>query len=325
MPIGRKEKHKRKEERIQESSSHKKSTLCPGTNDIMPLKPHMSQKSFLNGHEFALSQGLNADNKWQENANVRDADFAPAFISSEKTILSDNGIEPAHCGENGLLAAHVSQKSQPSFLTPAKMKSTSLVSHCTTTGKKKRKAVGPLVKQLISIRGSIGGDYLRLNSSFQGSSKHRMDVSDPRNRAETFMDVTIMNLPHPWMNDKLVTVLGYVHTFVRHNSGKALHLNFGHSLESNSDTQFLPTHTLREENEDEKEPHFSWICFTCNTHQEHTILPKTQLRIYNPVIVPNNFANGTSCRFLSLVLCTQLYELYPKGMTDLPDVPSIVM
>lgn len=63
---------------------------------------------------------------------------------------------------------------------------------------RRKKAKGPLSRMLQNIRGSIEADWVRFGTCpYRPLSERRRDFHDPRNRANSFMDVTIVGKPLP--------------------------------------------------------------------------------------------------------------------------------
>lgn len=108
---------------------------------------------------------------------------------------------------------------------------------------RRKKKIGPLSRMLQSIRGSIEADWVRFGTyPYRPQAERKRDVNDPRNRAESFMDVTILGQPverrpgnstsatgtalnsssnanymYTYTPDKVV-IKGLIHSFVRNES-----------------------------------------------------------------------------------------------------------
>jgi hypothetical protein len=205
---------------------------------------------------------------------------------------------------------------------------------------------GPLVQQLKRIRSTIQGDIVRLasgqypfcavshhnrrHSSSSSSSKKNIviDRNDPRNRATTVIDVTILGRTiydaekrnrHHCNEDSqqhhLMTFPCYVHTTWT-------------STTTNNEPSSIPNAT------------FTNIVLTKDTIVAHNVRYGTQLRIYNAIYIPNpmpslindptNDATTNSERHYhsdphssssstcsnGYIVCTQLCE--PYAITQLP-------
>jgi hypothetical protein len=84
---------------------------------------------------------------------------------------------------------------------------------------KRRKTKGPLTKLLHITRVSLEADCARLRSGsypYRPFEMRKHDVNDPRNRADTIMDVTVLEYPAPFAASKedfMVVALGLVHEY----------------------------------------------------------------------------------------------------------------
>lgn len=175
------------------------------------------------------------------------------------------------------------------------------------TNSKKLKA-GPLMKRLRALRSAVDGDTIRFQSGmypFAQSATRRFDLSDPRNRATSIMDVSVVGEPVPWEEHERITVLGFVH----HCAKTAKSTGSDKLVESGR---------------------FAWLSFTYDTAREQNVCKGSKLRIYNTVCVPSSsriqiegFGDGTLVESRlcdQTVLCTQLCEPYPELLPQLPDV-----
>jgi len=203
---------------------------------------------------------------------------------------------------------------------------------------RKRKKVGPLMAELRSLRGSIEGDWVRFQSGtypYRDPSKRRLDVNDPRNRAEYYVDVTILSEPRSWSREgKKIVFLGYIHNKVRIKKRNEIvaHSSCSQSMRFRMPSQSIAaintgtaqaTSRTSETNDNgayqHDPPYHAWICFMRDTVREQRITQKTQLRIYNAVIVSKDCFLSSS---FPTVLCTQLCEPYPSTLPPLPEVLS---
>ncbi|CAB9518876.1 expressed unknown protein [Seminavis robusta] len=170
-----------------------------------------------------------------------------------------------------------------------------------------------LLKLLQKLRNDIQRDKTCLRSGeypFPNKISSRFDDCDPRCRASSYMDVTIVG--ETWFpshdngssgrqarSNSSMVVLGYIHSHHLYPERSAM----------TSITQ--PTSSC-----------FAWINFSGETLQEHGLLSNpagNQLRIYNAVVVPlvvdksvdsqEEMATTNVCRFN--VICSQLCEPYP--------------
>jgi len=329
------------------SKSHKKpptraQQLAAATMSSTLLRKNQTPKrensSVNNKSSTTPSFGLNAWPKWDKNAKT-EASFGPSFLSNKKrkhpatmdTVADDDSTDgdprdqssAANYLERDAIFAtprptrqtpHHSPKSggsnygaysnSPQYRTPAK--------------RRRKKAKGPLAQMLQSIRGSIEADRARFHSGtypYRPATDRRHDVNDPRNRADTFMDVTIVGNSTPFASTSKAAILGYVHSFSRNDAKiKTVRMpgrsrRFRHAASSTA----AATSTI-EKNTETKEalletPTFAWMCFTHETFMEHGIGNGTQLRIYNACTVGSDVH--------PIVVCTRLCEVYPKELPPL--------
>ena len=178
--------------------------------------------------------------------------------------------------------------------------------------KSKKLKAGPLMQRLRTLRSAVDGDCVRFQSGmypFAQSASKRYDLTDPRNRATSYMDVSIVAEPVTWNNNDRVTVLGFVHAHVKSKSlAKA----------ADVDTRGF------------RNAWFAWLSFTFDTAREQKLRQGSQLRIYNAIIVPSKESVQIDGLKISLpeedrccaqtVLCTQLCEPYPDSLPPLPSV-----
>jgi hypothetical protein len=180
---------------------------------------------------------------------------------------------------------------------------------------KKLKA-GPLMKRLRSLRSAVNGDTIRFQSGmypFAQSANKRFDLSDPRNRAASYVDVSIVGEPVPWDEHDRITALGFIHKSAKVTT-KGSTSDFAGRLIGGS--------------------RFAWISFTYETAREQNVRKGSKLRIYNTVSIPSSSTiqvRGFSVendatieqRCEHTILCTQLCETYPDSLPALPDVVAI--
>lgn len=199
-----------------------------------------------------------------------------------------------------------------------------------TPPRSSKKSQGPLLRLLHSIRRSIDADSARLQSGmfpYHSGDDTRIDVNDPRNRAETIMDLTIVgDNPKPFINDESkVVVLGYVHEYFR-NKGMIrtvqMPIRWGkiRNIAAPNNTAIHDDCESKDDKEDLglfNDPAFVWICFTRENYHELSIGSGKQLRLYNPIVLESFGSNS-----FSIVVGTRLCEARPMGLPQLPKVPS---
>lgn len=164
---------------------------------------------------------------------------------------------------------------------------------------KKSKAMlsGRLCRRLQSIRDAIRGDKIRFQSGQYPFSILSLDMNDPRNRATSVLDVTLLETSGASNREsQKVLMLGFVH----HATGGLSHLI----------------------------SQYAWLCFACDTARELMIMNGSQLRIYNAVSMelttPLSGSGPSSFSTVKwTVLATALCESYPNLLPKLADVPAI--
>jgi hypothetical protein len=167
---------------------------------------------------------------------------------------------------------------------------------------------GPLMKRLRALRSEVDGDRVRFQSGMYPFASRRFDLSDPRNRATSYMDVSLVGEPVPWSENERVTVLGFIHTNEKIKS-------------SDNEAGTIGA---------QKSACFAWLSFTFETAREQRLFQGSQLRIYNAISVPTknpiqidglgeeHFVKDRTCN--QTVVCTQLCESYPDCLPTLPSM-----
>lgn len=227
---------------------------------------------------FATIQDPIVDDSEQEKPNETAlASFAPSFVSiSSSPSPNSNSTLPS-----------------PSLQSPQMHPSLGARGR-----KSKGMFTGRLCKRLQSIRDSVRGDKIRFQSGQYPFSVVSLDMNDPRNRASSVLNVTVLE-PSGISNRE---------------SQRILMLCFVHNA-----TGSLSQLTCQ----------FSWVCFACDTARELTIEKGSRLRIYNAV--PMELSGplcaskpGTFPAVKWAILATTLCEPYPNELPQLPDVPTIL-
>jgi len=149
-----------------------------------------------------------------------------------------------------------------------------------------------------------------------------LDINDPRKRAKSYIDVTILGQYNgPWMNipeDTKITVLGYAHHRIEPNTNgtdKSQQQLHGRQRQRQEDT-----------NSNVSKGFFAWFTFTLATARRIELQRACTLRIYNAVVLPrhipmnlslplasfptgkNNDGTDRTIRCEKTVICTQLCE-----------------
>lgn len=207
---------------------------------------------------------------------------------------------------------------------------------------RRRKTKGPLTKLLHITRVSLEADCARLRSGsypYRPFEMRKHDVNDPRNRADTIMDVTVLEIPAPFAASKedfMVVALAFVHEYTENMLKIRTIRNPGRSRRV---CHVSPSSTGRSEeggivdtssDVDNKE-HLNmgvgmggrtslfqkstkaWLCFRRDTCTELGIIQGTQLRLYNPQCIPMVEPSAVSL----FVVCTRLCEIYPSDLPPL--------
>ena len=200
--------------------------------------------------------------------------FAPSFLSSSSSPAPNSGVTSP---------GFQSPQLQPSFGGRGK-KSKALFS-------------GRLCKRLQFIRDTIRGDKIRFQSGQYPFSIASLDMNDPRNRATSILDITLLETSGASNRDsQKVLMLGFVH----HATGGLSHLI----------------------------SQYAWVCFACDTARELVVVNGYQLRIYNAVSMESTTPMGGSGpsslpAVKWTILATTLCEAYPNLLPKLPDVPAV--
>jgi hypothetical protein len=212
--------------------------------------------------------------------------FAPSFCTSKLGNNNNNTVSDQI--EEATMDIDIDNGTVVPIRAPA---STTFSSKPTRKRKTTKASVGPLGKRLTVLQNTLASDSARL-SAF-GISQNAFDLNDPRRRAKSQTDVTILDVAPISEGDKL-TVLGLVHKHARKDVP--------------SDTSSTTVW----------EPRCAWISFTPVTARSINLQKGLQVRMYNAVLLPcpeiqlqgppseNGIVANTTCRHI--LLCTQLCE-----------------
>ena len=210
--------------------------------------------------------------------------FAPSFCTSK--LGNNNRVSDQI--EEVTMDLDVDDNGTVPIRAPA---STTFSSKPTRKRKTTKASVGPLGKRLAVLRNALASDSARL-SAF-GISQNAFDLNDPRRRAKSQTDVTILG-DAPVSEGGKLTFLGLVHMHVR--------------KDANPDTSTTTAW----------EPRCAWISFTPVTARSINPQKGLRVRMYNAVLLPcpeiqlqglpsaNGIVANTACRHI--LLCTQLCE-----------------
>uniref|UniRef100_A0A7S4EM70 Uncharacterized protein n=1 Tax=Pseudo-nitzschia australis TaxID=44445 RepID=A0A7S4EM70_9STRA len=246
--------------------------------------------------------------------------FAPAFVPTKNKVLVEDtdaiGDDDGDWGD-GCRVVTVDT-------TTPNSNSTSLFPSSSTTPPskwrrraKKTTATGEWVRKLVTLRNARNNDSVRLqNQAFVRERQKRihhktlLDVNDPRKRARTYTDATILGrYDGPWINlpeDTKITVLGYAHRRIRIQQPLSKSQTNNHpttNANAKAKANTTTTTTLSQN-------FFAWFTFTLATARRIELQQMCTLRIYNAVVLP--------CR---LVLPVTL-DLPPDSRSILPELVS---
>jgi hypothetical protein len=243
--------------------------------------------------------------------------FAPSFVPSLRTISPDQ-VEEAGKDMPQVFLRSSTTTALSSPPVPARRRSRGSA----------KGGGGTWTKRFATLRNSRANDSVRLQN--QAFSRHRhnhaFDLNDPRKRANSYTDVTIVGGGDctgsaSWIHaaaagvvgeqDSKIAVLAYLHRHVR----------------AGSETKHPPSFQEKEL--------FAWVSFTLATARSINLQKGIQLRLYNAVVVPSRHAvtidshataalgakGSMECRHV--VICTHLCEPYPSGLEPLPPIRGL--
>ena len=186
--------------------------------------------------------------------------FAPSFVPTKSKVVLDDAI--GDDSEDECRVTNTPTSSSFASTTPP-----------FSRRRRSKNATGEWVRRFITLRNSHSNDSVRIQNKAFARQRLMLDVSDPRKRAKTYTDVTILGqYAGPWINvpDELkVTVLGHVHR----------HVQLKHSSDTNRNH--------KENLETLCEDFHAWVTFTLATARRIELHPGCSLRIYNAIILPS--------------------------------------
>ena len=236
---------------------------------------------------------------WEKDANLRQVGFLPPFIgkstedSAHLAIQEDSALtRNESSAQQGLSPVRFNlpndYEDQGAYNVASSIAATPGRTSAQHSRRNASKA-GTLTKALREIRSASQGDCMRLKSGANSRDvtkrRRTKDVSDPRNRASTTMDVTLLGDSIHWEGGiKRATIMGYIHS----------------------------------------EPKtFAWICLDRDTLNEQKVVRGTQLRIYDPMIICSTQVTNYMPSTIPVVTCTRICEVYPKDLPPLSPLPVI--
>jgi hypothetical protein len=224
--------------------------------------------------------------------------FTPSFLSSRlptKTVSEEDQVDGNESFPDSMLTLSPRLGSPTGMYSPPSRKA----------GKGKISKVGALSKRLKMIRDGVKGDSVRFQcGQYPFSAKAAFDMNDPRNRAKSYMDVTIIGDSCPWAKDssQRLTVLAYIHTHEPTTTTQQ-----AAAVDAAFDCKKCMV----------------WLCFSFETAREQNLRIGSELRIYNAVAIPVASKSDAKDPVDFIVLCTQLCEPYPSVLPKLPEVASV--
>lgn len=317
---------------FQSSSRKRKALLAAELNKATKARTHATAR--LHKQKIKPAPMTERETFFQAPKNdkeLTDISFAPSFFSPDILPMQQQTepIEPVQNNDNLVMQSPTPQQALPWRSPPLQpQQQRSWIASPVPT--RKSKHMGPLMKRLKAIRSGMEGDAIRMQSGQYPFSVRSMDRNDPRNRATTVCNVTILGNPIAWGTDsvgehksfsaghhhaanhhRLVSALSYVHSWTRPL------VRSTSNGDSSGDDNMLG---------------FVWAVFTYDKAREQTLGKGTQLRIYNAVgmtMVPplgtdgKNSAGGVDVH--RMLLCTNLCEPYPSSsLPPLPDVSGAI-
>jgi hypothetical protein len=207
----------------------------------------------------------------------RSISFAPSFVptaKSKKDIMMDSLVEDTNDDFGDRVLFRGQNVTDRTTVTD----SVGLQSQSPQPAMKRRRtriAAGKWGKRLIAIRNARNSYAFRLqHQGFARTSS--FDINNPRKRAKSRMDVTIMgHYDGPWMNlpeEFPITVLGYVHNLIEHQDQNPD--NKGNRNEKGPKGKIV------------REGIFAWFTFKLCTARIIGLERGCRLKIYNSVIMP---------------------------------------
>jgi len=256
---------------VTKANRKKKNVVSNGEKD-------KSDNSAINKNSYSNNTSSSKSGTDVTNGEVKKSSFsfAPSFVP-KKSIASiaaslnneavgdDSGDECRTVTSKRL--AHVNTNINPFVNTSPYAKR-----------RRAKPVTGEWGRRLILIRNSRSNDSVRLRN--QAFARRRMyDLNDPRKRAKTFTDVTIMGSYNgPWINlpeDMKITVLGYMHRHIQRNKSSTKGTNHPQDQKHRQETKNIISQDC-----------FAWFTFTLATARCINLERACKLRIYNAVVLP---------------------------------------
>jgi len=320
-PAATKQRKKGGDPFFQSSSRKRKALLAAELNKATKARTHAAARSPKQTKPAPMKERETDFQPPQNDKELADVSFAPSFFSPNLNFSLPHqaeAIEPVENSDNVVMQSPAPPQQNLPWMSPPlpPQQQRSWVASPAPT--RKSKQMGPLMKRLKAIRSGTEGDAIRLRSGQFPFSVRGMDRNDPRNRATTVCNVTLLGNPIAWGSDsvgehkssagghhagnhhRLVTALSYVHSWTRPLVRSTTNDSPGEDMLG-----------------------LVWAVFTYDKAREQSLGKGTQLRIYNAVgLMPPLGTDGDSERML---LSTNLCEPYPSSsLPPLPDVSGAI-
>lgn len=227
--------------------------------------------------------------------------FAPLFVPSKCTPASDDAIGD----DSGDESRVITTTRNTSFLSSPPFK----------RRRQTKTKIGKWAMRLVTLRNANINDSVRLQNKAFPMQRMLLDVTDPRRRAKTYTDVTILGqYSGPWINvpeDTKITLLGYTHRHVQ----RIEHWNARKQRKDKHTDVSTVTADF-----------FAWFTFSLLTARCIDLEQGCKLRIYNAIILPcrlpvaldisttlisilrSNTKTNVTTRCEKCVICTHMCE-----------------
>jgi hypothetical protein len=290
-------------------------------NAVSNIHSNNNAPSSKNEIDVTTTENNNTTRSPDGEMKISSFSFAPSFVPTKSiasvaasliddTVGDDSGDECRLVTSNRLVLTGTNTSN---ILSPPYAK----------RRRSNKTVTGEWGRRLIALRNSRANDSVRLQN--QAFARRRMfDVNDPRKRAKTFTDVTIMGSYNgPWINrpeDMKITILGYVHRHIQKNNNSYTKGN--NQLHDQCHHHHQQQLLQQEADNIFSQDYFAWFTFTLATARCINLERACKLRIYNAIILrcrmptrldlpPKSFGGSNSKNIIrceKIVICTHLCE-----------------
>ncbi len=242
---------------------------------------------------------------------LRNMSYRPTTMPKpQATETLSNRMDATADAENAFVAPALNRSSFSSPTLPGKNRSS-----------KHHNKGGAWTKRLAILKSNQTNDVMKLQHD--GMNRHSIsyDLNDPRKRANTYTDVTILsdedchgvNIKN-WVLNQTVT---------SPSSGDGTLLTVSSYIHEHAPVKGSARESVGKS--------FAWISFTRATARNVGLENGMNLRIYNAVLLPVRQGSGkttihgskTESRFL--VICTQLCERHPSVVSHVPNLDTAMI